>query len=157
HALELVHLAMPVEVVEAAHFVRAVVGAVPRTDAAVVGHVVEAFGAVLGRSHRTDVLAGRFLAVLASDRLIDNARIAGVVTREVTVQADPVHLATALHFELADSRDVVFGLTSDHARAAAGARREIDDETPLVAPHRSQALELGRLFGRARGLVLELA
>ena len=57
------------EEVEAAHFVRAVVRAVPRADAAVVDHVVQALGAVDGRPDRADQFARRVLAVHARHRL----------------------------------------------------------------------------------------
>src|SRR3954471_1600274 len=66
-----------VEPVEPPDLVRAVVRAEPRADAAVVDHLVEPVGAVLGRVDRTDVLAGRVRAVLAQHRLVDEPRIIG--------------------------------------------------------------------------------
>src|SRR5262249_20094071 len=55
--------------VEAAHLVGAVVRAVPRTDTAVVDHVVETLAAVDRGCHRADQLAGGVFAVHAGDRL----------------------------------------------------------------------------------------
>ena len=46
--------------VEAPHFVGTVVGAIPRAHAAVVNHVVQAFGAVRGRAHRANYSQGAF-------------------------------------------------------------------------------------------------
>ena len=70
-----------VEPVEAAHLVRAVVGAVARADAAVVDLLVEALGAVHRGQHRADGLAGRVLAVLAHHRLVHAARGVAVARR----------------------------------------------------------------------------
>ena len=60
---------VPVEVVEPADLVRAVVRAVARADAPVVGHLVQALGPVRGGVDRADVLAGRLLAVHAHEGL----------------------------------------------------------------------------------------
>src|SRR5262249_14434156 len=64
-----------VEEVEATDFVRTVVGAVARSDAAVVRHVVEAFRRVRGGADRADALAGRVLALLAEHRHGDGASL----------------------------------------------------------------------------------
>ena len=68
-ASQLRHVAGVVEEIEPPDLVGAVVGAVAGADTAVVGHVVQAFGAVLGRRDRADELAGRVLALLAPDGL----------------------------------------------------------------------------------------
>ena len=39
----------------------------------------------------------------------------------VAIDPDPVHLAIPAHFILADDRDVILGLTRNHARRTAGA------------------------------------
>src|SRR5690606_21474761 len=83
-------VARVLEVVEAADLVGTVVRAEPRPDAAVVDHLVQAVGAVNGGVHRTHVLAGRHLAVLAEHRLMHDAR-ALVLAEEVGVDAQPVH------------------------------------------------------------------
>jgi len=51
----------------------------------------------------------------------------------IAVDADPVHCAAALDLFLADHGDVVLGLTSGDACAAADARRQIDVEAPRIA------------------------
>src|SRR5256714_9600079 len=56
------------EEVEASNFVRTVVRAVARADAAVVDHVVRAFGAVHGGVDGADALARRVLAVHTGHR-----------------------------------------------------------------------------------------
>src|SRR6185436_17021096 len=55
--------------VEVADLVRAVVRAIPRADAAVVDHLVQALGAVRRRAHRAHGFARRVLAVHARQRL----------------------------------------------------------------------------------------
>src|SRR4051812_26090243 len=123
------------EEVEAPHLVWAVVRAVARADAAVVDHVVQAFRAMRRRADGADQLARRGLALHAGDRLVIRLDRIGVlrVTLEVVVDADPVHLAPAIHLLLADDRDVVLGLARDGAGAAARARRQVDRHAPLVA------------------------
>src|SRR5262245_7494348 len=127
----LLELLVPVEEVEAADAVRAVVQAVAGADAAVVGHVVQALARVLGRGDRAHLLAGRVLALLAGDRLVDDVGIVGRAL-EVAVDADPVHLAVAGDLGPADDGDVVLRLAGDHARVAADARAEVDRHAPAV-------------------------
>src|SRR5664280_1838210 len=111
--------------------VRAVVRAVPGPDAAVVGHLVDAFLAVRRRGDGADDLAGSLLAVHAHDGLVVHGRVLGR-TLVVAVDADPVHLAAATHLVLADGRDVVLGLAGDDARVAARAGRKVHREAPGV-------------------------
>ena len=104
--------------VEAAHLPRAVVRAVPRADAAVVDHVVQALVAVHGGRDRAHHFAGRVLALLARHRL--EVRVGSVErTGEIAIDAQPVHLAIAAHLLLADDGDVVLGDAGDDARHAA--------------------------------------
>ena len=63
------------EEIEPPHLVGAVVGAVARAHAAVVDHVVQAFGAVHGGLHRADQFARRVLALHARHRLVVDRRI----------------------------------------------------------------------------------
>ena len=118
--------------VEPAHFVRAVVRAVARADAAVVDHVVQAFAAVHRRADGAHRLARRGLAVHARHRLEVGLRVLDLAL-VIGVDAQPVHFAAAHHLLLADDGDVVLGLARDDARAAAVARVEIDRHAPLVA------------------------
>ena len=74
-AVQLAHV--PIEEVEAAHLVRAVVRAVPGADAAVVRHDVEPLGVVHGGVDRADRLARRLLALHAGDRLHRDLRVLG--------------------------------------------------------------------------------
>jgi hypothetical protein len=140
--------------VEAAHFVRAVVGAVPRADTAVVDHVVQPFVAVRGRADRADHLAGGVFALHARHGLEIGFRVVRR-TAVIGVHAQPVHLAPAQHLFLADDRDGVLGLAADHAGVAADAGVDVDRHPPLVAV----VLEVGiqrdgarrRLVVRAHG------
>ena len=121
------------EEVEAPHLVRAVVRAVPRADAAVVDHLVQALGAVRrspppGRPPRRarsrsacTAPAGSSVSGLSSSPCV------------VAVDAQPVHLAAAQHLVLADDRDVVLRLAGDDAGVAADAGVEVDRHAPLVA------------------------
>ncbi len=114
-----------VEEIEPAHLVRAIVRAIARADAAIVGHDVEALFICRGGVDRADRLARCVLALLAGHRLEEHLRIVEVirierlgpgvervlrriVVGEVSVDADPVHLAAADDLELADDGNVVF-------------------------------------------------
>src|SRR5262249_33476928 len=152
-------LLLVIEEVEAPHLERAVVQAVARADAAVVGHVVQAFRAVAGRADRADLLAGRVLALLARHRLRDRLRLLGLAA-EVAIDADPVHLARAADAVLADDEDVVLGLAGDGAGAAADAGVEVDGHRPAVALRvivvGVEAEELRVALGEAARLALAL-
>src|SRR5580700_6155599 len=82
--------------IEAADFVRAIVRAVARADAAVVNHFVQAFGAVHRGADGADHFAGRVLTVHAEHRLVIRFGIV-YAAAEISVHADPVHRA-ALHY-----------------------------------------------------------
>ena len=118
--------------VEPPHLVRTVVRAVPRADAAVVDHVVQAFVVVLtspppGRPART-----ARPRTAAGHRLVVGLRRVEVAL-EVRVDANPVHLALRVDLLLADDRDVVLGHAGGDADAAAGAGVQVDRHAPLVA------------------------
>src|SRR5205807_3305686 len=94
--------------VEAANFVGAVVRTVARADAAIVDHIVQAFGAVDRGTDGADLLARRVLALLAGhgleecrrikERLVVAGRIVGGGLHRllvITVDADPMHFASA--------------------------------------------------------------
>src|ERR1044072_2669123 len=61
--------------VKAAYFIRTVVGAVTGTDTTVICHLVNTFRAVVGSSHRTNVLTGSIITVLAQHRLEHHFRV----------------------------------------------------------------------------------
>src|SRR5262249_51824607 len=92
--------------VEATHFVRTVVGTVPCADAAVVDHVIQAFGGMHGRAHRTHRLAGSILALHAGHGLEEDLRT-GSVAMVISVDADPLHLAATAYLVFADDREIV--------------------------------------------------
>ena len=130
-----------IEPIEATNLIGAVVGAVPRADAAVVGHCVNTLFVVNGRVHRADAFAGGCFAMLAEHRLDRHLRILrgqlrvhiGIrIVAVIAIDAHPVHLAATGHLVLADDGDVVFALTSHHAGRAADARLQIDDHSPLM-------------------------
>src|SRR5690554_5777494 len=123
---------MPVEVVEAADLIGAVIGAITRTDAAVIGHIVEPLGRVRGRVDRADVLARGLFAVLASDGLKRDARLGIIIANEIAIDADPAHLAAHLDGALTDRGDVIFGLAGDRASVTSDAGAQIDDHTPAI-------------------------
>src|SRR6267142_1914886 len=94
--------------VEAAHLIRTVVGAVARSDTAVIDLLIEPFGTGGGGKHRTDRLAGRILTVLAHHGLMDaDGILFGAAV--VAVDTQPVHDANALHLVPTDDGDIVFG------------------------------------------------
>src|SRR5688572_24457083 len=114
--LDFRYIPVEVEPVEAPYFVGTVVGAEARSDAAVVDHLVETVGAVDGRVHGTDVLAGRLFAVLAEHRLMHDAAV-----DVIAIEPEPVHLAALLDVDLADDRYVVLRLAGDDAGIATDA------------------------------------
>src|SRR5262249_38389399 len=142
---------------EAPDFVGTVVRAVPRADAPVIRHYVQTFLIVGGGIDRTDVFARSRLAMLAKHRLRDYLRIINPILEllfrfriksfeetlpcfrggfcdtpgVVTVDPEPVHLATAVDLHLADDRDIVLALARDHASGTTDAAVQIDGHTPL--------------------------
>src|SRR5579872_5472966 len=137
--------------IEAAHFIRTVVGAVARAHAAVVDHFVQAFRAVDRRGHRADHFAGGILAVHAEDRFVVRPRIV-YAAFIVTVDADPVHVAADHDFFFANHGDIIFRLASHHTAAAAGAGVQVDGHAPGVAFVFHRGIQRQRiLFGAGLG------
>src|SRR5207302_9568708 len=95
-----------------------VVRAIARADATVVNHVIQAYGAVRGRVHRTDRLARRVLAMHARHRLEEWPDWIYFVAFVISIDANPVHLAAARHLFFADDRNIVLSLTSHRASIA---------------------------------------
>src|SRR5206468_7966847 len=101
---------------------------------------------------RTNIFARRGFAMLAKHRLRYHLRLidpglelllrvqveslekvffagaAGVIT----IDSQPMHLASAIHLILADDRDIVFALASHHASRATDTEVQIDRHPPLV-------------------------
>jgi hypothetical protein len=65
--------------VETADLERAVIGAVTGTDTTVVRHLVQAFGAMVGRIDRANILAGGIVAMLTQHRLESDLHVVRVV------------------------------------------------------------------------------
>src|ERR1019366_9200207 len=118
--------------IETPHLVGAVVGAIPRAHAAVVDHVVEAFGAVRGGLHGAYQLARRVLAMHAGDGLVVDGGVA-LIALIVGIHAYPVHGAAPSYLVLPHHGDIVFRLAGNHAGAASGAGVKVDGHAPRVA------------------------
>jgi hypothetical protein len=116
------------EVIEAAHFVRAVVGAEPRADAAVVDHHVQPL--VVVHVAPTGQTTSQGAASQCMHRTGWNALRRGGVALVIAVDAQPVHFALAQHLLLADGRDVVLRLAGDDAGVAADAGIQVDAHAP---------------------------
>ena len=84
------------------------------------------------RIDRADDLAGRVLALHARHRLVVHLGIVALAF-VVAIDSEPVHLAPAPHFVLADDGNVVFGHAGDDAGVAADAGVEIDGHPPGIA------------------------
>ena len=113
------------------HLIGTVVRAIPRPYAAVVNHVIQAFGAVRGRAHRTNQFAGRVLALHARDRLEVRLGIIAIALI-IGIHAQPVHVAAFVDLVLADDRNVVFRLAGNDAIVAADARVQINRHAPGI-------------------------
>ena len=81
--------------VEATHFIRTVVGAISRTNATVISHLVNAFAAVVGSCYRANVFARRIVTVLAKHRLKNNSfKIIRIlfIGNKIAIDAQPMHI-----------------------------------------------------------------
>ncbi len=115
-----------IEEIEAAHLVRAVVRAIARADAAVVGHRVEAVLGMHGGVDRANRFAGSQLALEAGDGLrhqcgIVRVEIVVLLGGEVAIHTDPMHFAALGDLFLADDGNVVLCLAGYEAGVAAHA------------------------------------
>ena len=118
--------------VEETHMVRTIVGAVARSNAAVVDLNIQALLVVVRSVHRAHGLTGGIVAVLAEHR--QEARLyIGVFTFPIALYANPVHRALLQYNVLKVERDVVFRMASDDASLATGAAVEIHYHTPASA------------------------
>src|SRR6185312_11585418 len=119
------------EEVKPPDFIRAVVGTIARAHAAVIDHVIQAFGAVRGRAHRADQLARSVFALHARDRLEVRFGIIAVAL-VVGIHAEPVHVAAMIDLLFSDNRDVVLRLAGNDTVVAAHAGVEINRHAPRV-------------------------
>src|SRR6185436_20265352 len=97
--------------------------------AAVVHLRVETVGGVMARIRGADRLTRRVVALLAHHRPELEAYIRKVAF-PVALDTDPVLRASASRLFGANGRNVVFGMTGRHARAAPRAAIEINRHSP---------------------------
>ena len=112
-----------------------------------------------GRRHRANHFTGRLFALLAKDRLkIRAVGFTQIVTREISVDPEPVHFAASLDLLLADHRDVIFRLAGYDARIAADAGIQVDGHSPFVILFVLLFITLrSRFVERFRSLVMLVA
>ena len=108
--------------------------------------------------HGTNGFARRVLAMHARHGLEIRPLGFRFVAFEVSIDANPVHRAPARDLFLADNRNVVLGLTSNHARVAADATVQVDRHAPRVAVALILVIEIGieREFAVLFGLLCAL-
>ena len=124
--------------IKAPHFVRTVVGTVARAHAAVVDHVIQAFGAVYGCAYGTDDLARGVLTLHARNGLEVCLGIIAVAL-VVSIDAKPVHVAADHDLLFADHSDVVLRLAGDACSCCS--RRKHSNRLPC--PRRTSSLSYG--------------
>src|ERR1044071_104746 len=125
--------------VKATDFIRTIIGAITRSDTAIIDHQIKAFLVVDGGIDRTNVFARSRFAVLAHHWLSDDLRVINpglellfVIRIEglkeilffgaggiVAVYPEPVHFAAAPDLILTNDRDVVLTLASHDTSSAA--------------------------------------
>ena len=104
----------------------------------VVGHYVEALTVMHGRVDRADTFTRRIFTVLTKhtdEGDLDLLRhLSGLsrLSREVAIQAHPVHLAATEHLLLTNNRNIVLTLTGDDTGRTAGAAVHINRHAPLL-------------------------
>src|SRR5690606_35502025 len=102
------------EPVEPPYFIRTVVGAIFRSNATVVGHLIQTFGTVRGGQYRTYRFARRIIAMLTQHGLVGYTNmlirieiivfflpggvIAFMFESIIPVDAYPVHFSSSAHF-----------------------------------------------------------
>src|SRR5208282_5210964 len=117
--------------VEAPHFVWAVIGTIARAHAAVVDHVIQAFGAVHSCAHGTHYFARRILTLHARDGLEVCLGIIAVALI-IGIDTQPVHVAADHDLLFANDRNVVLRLAGDGAIIAADAGVQINGHAPYI-------------------------
>ena len=104
---------MPVEPIETAHFIWAILGAKAGADAAVINLVVDSFFIVVRCEHWADRLTGGIVAVLAQhgkeDESLPELRVL------VALDLEPGHLSALNDTLLPDHPQVVFGIAGGSA------------------------------------------
>src|SRR6202162_4717122 len=115
-----------------ADLVGTIVGAITSPDATVIGHLIQSFRTVRGGSNRTHDFARRVFALHAGHGLVIHFRIFEP-SAEIGVHADPMHGASQHYLLLANHRDVIFRLASDHASVTTHAFVQIDGHAPGIA------------------------
>ena len=111
-----------VEEIKAPDFERTVVRAVPRSDAAVVCHLIQAVRAMRRRVDGTHDFAGSVITMLAKHGLMEHRWILQV-SFIIPVNPHPMHVPARQHAFGSHYGDVVFRLACNDAGAASDARR----------------------------------
>jgi len=114
-------ISVKIEKIEAPHLVGTVVRTVPRTDAPVVRHFIQALVAVSRRTDRTNRLTRRFFAVLTQHRLEKHLRVV-LVTLVIVIDAQPLHFPLPARLNFPYDRDVVLSLACNNTRVAPDTR-----------------------------------
>src|SRR5690606_31458994 len=144
-----------VEPVEPAHFVRAVVGTISRSDTTVVGHLVDSLVAVCGSYNRTNRFAWSVITVLTKHRHVHHFRIVfrnfhltvhvnGTDSfsfsfflvhtgAEVAVDAQPEHIPGASYLVFTHHRNVVFRVTRYYTASTTDTGVQVNRHSPTVA------------------------
>src|SRR5690606_32203003 len=143
-----------VEPIETPNFVGAVVRACPRADTPAVDHLIEPFAGVHRRVHRANNFTRRFFAMHAKHGLEERLGLV-CASSVVSVDAQPVHLASTGDLFRPDDRHIVFGLAGDNACIATEAEIEIDRHAPGISIINVAWIDRGasrlRSFGRLPG------
>ena len=128
-----------IEEIKPADLIRTVVGTITCSNATVVGHDIQALLVMHGGVDGANTFTRSILAMLAEHRLVHHLRVVHLIflrqlaiAAEVTIDAQPVHLAVFVNLILADDRDVILALAGQHAGVAAHAGREINGHAPLM-------------------------
>ncbi len=113
------------------HFVRTVVRAIARPDAAVVNHVVETFRAMGRCANGTNQLAWRVFTLHARYRLEICFGIIAIAL-VISVDSQPMHVPAFVDLLFANDGNIIFRLAGDDAVIASHAGIQIDRHSPRV-------------------------
>ena len=126
-----------IEEIESTRFVRAVVRTVTSADATVVCHRVQAVFGVNRGVDRANRFTRSRLTLHTSDGLWNEGHVVWIelvflMSRKITIHANPVHFTAFGHLHFTDDGNVVFGLASDKASVATHTGRKVNRHTPLM-------------------------
>src|SRR5690606_7410965 len=138
-----------VEPIETADFIWTVISTVTRTEAPVIGHVVQSFGRVYCCQYGAYRFAWCMLTMLAEHRLVYHRYVLHVIQvadfiflriglavlldRVIPVDTYPMHFPAAAYFITAYNRNIILQVTSYDAGTTARTGIEVDGHYPFVA------------------------